>query len=310
MMFDLLSDILANLRFEASSYFCSEFSGRWGIAGGSGCHGEFHILLRGRAWLSVGGAEPQVLQAGDIVLLPRGRQHTLAAEPGAALVDGATLVSELQGGVNRFSGPEADTTLICGRFQTRRLHHPFLNSLPDMIHIGEASSPMLKALRHVVQTLAAELQLQPMGAALVRDRLTEVLIIQLLRIYILEQQPGDFLAALSDRQISRALTLMHRDITRPWTVELLGQEVGMSRSAFSDRFHQLVGVPPMSYLLNWRMQRAQVLLQESGCSMLDIAEQTGYASEASFGKAFKRVYGISPGLVRRQHLADGGTAGS
>jgi len=309
-MFDLLSDILANLRFEASSYFCSEFSGDWGIAGGSGSHGEFHILLRGQAVLCLEGQAPVTLEAGDIVLLPRGYRHTLAAHPDAPLVEGGRLVEELQGGINRFAGAEPDTTLICGRFQTRRLPHPFLGGLPELILISERRSPMLKALRHVVQTLATELQLRPMGAALVRDRLTEVLMIQLLRIYILEQRPGDFLAALSDRQISRALALMHRDITQPWTVEQLAREVGISRSAFSDRFHQLVGEPPMTYLLNWRMQRAQILLRETGRSMLDIAEQTGYASEASFGKAFKRVYGISPGLIRRQWQADDGKGGN
>ncbi len=297
-MFDLLSDILSGLRFQASSYFCSDFAGAWGIDSGGQQQGEFHILVRGQAWLMVPGSPSRLLSSGDVVLLPQGQAHRISASEEAETVAGAELVAELQQGHNRFAEGVDGATLLCGNFQYCQPQHPLLDNLPRLIHLEERQSPLLVGLRHLVVTLAHELQQQPQGAALIQNRLTEVLIIQLLRLFIQREPQLTFLAAFSDRALSQALTLMHQDPARSWTVESLGREVGMSRSAFSARFQLQVGDTPMNYLLQWRMQQAQRLLEDSSLSVLAVAEQVGYRSEAAFRKAFRRVTGFPPGQLR------------
>ncbi|MEO1789992.1 MAG: helix-turn-helix transcriptional regulator [Pseudomonadota bacterium] len=72
----------------------------------------------------------------------------------------------------------------------------------------------------------------------------------------------------------------------------LSQSAALSRSAFGARFTALVGQSAMSYLTDWRLSLAARLLAE-------IAARVGYGSEPVFGRAYKRVYGHSPGHVRR-----------
>lgn len=297
-MFDLLSDILAGLRFQASSYFCTDFAGDWGIDSGGKAQGEFHIVLRGQAWVMLPGSEPCLLSSGDVVLVPAGDCHRIAATPHSSTVGGGELVAELHAGHNRFSEGLPGVTLLCGNFQYSNRQHPLLSALPKLIHLQERQSPLLAGLRHLVVSLAGELQHQPQGAALIRDRLTEVLIIQLLRLYIEEQPERPFLAAFSDRSVARALSLMHEQVAENWTVESLAHAVGMSRSAFSARFQQQVGDAPMNYLLQWRMQQAKLMLEAGERSIPALAERLGYSSEAAFRKAFRRVVGVPPGQVR------------
>jgi len=297
-MFDLLSDILAGLRFQASSYFCSDFAGDWGINSGGHPQGEFHIVLRGQAWLMLPDRPPCLLSSGDVVLVPGGDSHRIAATPQSPTVAGGELVAELQAGQNRFGDGLPGVTLLCGNFQYCNRQHPLLGALPVLIHLQERQSPLLAGLRHLVVSLASELQQQPQGAALIRDRLTEVLIIQLLRLYIADQPERPFLAAFSDRSIGQALSLMHERMAENWTVESLARAVGMSRSAFSARFQQQVGDAPMNYLLHWRMQQALLMLEAGERSVPALAEKVGYGSEAAFRKAFRRVIGRPPGQVR------------
>ena len=138
------------------------------------------------------------------------------------------------------------------------------------------------------------------GAEVVVDRLGEVLFIQIVRAYMMKSRPPKgFLAALHDRQISEALTLIHTQPAQPWTLELLARHIGMSRSAFAARFRNLVGVTPMGYVTRWRMQKAREMLQRSRLPLIEISEQVGYTSEAAFSRVFKRVFKQNPGVVRR-----------
>jgi transcriptional regulator GlxA family with amidase domain len=111
-------------------------------------------------------------------------------------------------------------------------------------------------------------------------------------------QTGWF-AGLREPYIARALALLHGDITRRWTVDELGREVGLSRSALADRFIRLIGVPPMHYLANWRMQVATQKLRNTSASLAQVAEIVGYDAEAAFSRAFKRAFGAAPATWRR-----------
>ena len=103
-----------------------------------------------------------------------------------------------------------------------------------------------------------------------------------------------------DRQIGRAILLIHRDPARAWTVASLASEAAMSRSAFAARFTELVGEPAMHYVARWRMHVALTWLKEDGAALAELASRLGYQSEAAFSRAFKRFLGVSPGAVRRR----------
>jgi AraC-like DNA-binding protein len=106
---------------------------------------------------------------------------------------------------------------------------------------------------------------------------------------------------LREPYVARALALLHRDINRRWTVDDLGREVGLSRSALADRFTRLIGAPPMNYLINWRMQVAAQKLRDTSASIAQVAELVGYDSEAAFSRAFKKAIGTAPATWRRSN---------
>ncbi len=139
------------------------------------------------------------------------------------------------------------------------------------------------------------------GRSLVLDRLLEVMLIEALRYRPPEigSEGRGLLAGLADPKIGRALRIMHADTKRPWTLVALAREVGMSRSAFASRFTEIVGVPPIEYLANWRMTLAKSALASSEVPMTDIAEMAGYQSVSAFSTAFKRETGLSPTLYVR-----------
>jgi AraC-like DNA-binding protein len=136
-------------------------------------------------------------------------------------------------------------------------------------------------------------------------RLADILVIQAIRAWI-ERDPAartGWLGALRDPQIGRAITLIHREPARDWSVASLAHEVAMSRSAFAARFTELTGEPPMHYVARWRMYTALTWLGEEDAGLGELAARLGYQSEAAFSRAFKRVIGVSPGAARRQAMA-------
>jgi AraC-like DNA-binding protein len=131
-------------------------------------------------------------------------------------------------------------------------------------------------------------------------RLADAVFIEAARTHFSEAR-GDssaWAAAVGDPAISFALTLLHREPARAWTVAILAAEVGMSRSAFSPRFQQLVGDTPMKYLARRRIAKAKRLLRASAASIADIAHQVGYESEAAFSRSFRRHAGVPPAAFR------------
>jgi transcriptional regulator GlxA family with amidase domain len=139
----------------------------------------------------------------------------------------------------------------------------------------------------------------------VLERMSEMVFIDLLRRY-LARLPDDhlgWLSGLRDRYVGRVLSLMHAHPSEPWTLEALSARVGLSRSALHERFVQFIGLPPMHYLTNWRMQVASRLLTQSNATLASIALDAGYESEAAFSRAFKRAVGVPPSIWRRQRAA-------
>jgi AraC-like DNA-binding protein len=175
-----------------------------------------------------------------------------------------------------------------------------------MMYIDAASTPAAMWMQATLALIAAETRhLRPGGEAVV-TRLADVLIIQAIRWWI-ETDPSaqaGWLGALRDEQVGRALSLIHADPARAWTVASLADELAMSRSALAARFTELVGEPVMHYVTRWRMRVALNALRDEGATVAELANRLGYRSEAAFARAFKRVIGVAPGSVKRTR--DGG----
>ena len=207
----------------------------------------------------------------------------------------------------RYGGGGARTTLLCGavRFDHPAARH-LVEVLPSVIHIESAISPYPDRMHATLALLAAEAkELSPGGEAVI-TRLADILVIQAIRTWI-ETDPAaqsGWLGALSDPQIGHALSLIHRDPAREWTVAGLAGELAMSRSAFAARFTDLVGEPAMHYVTRWRMNVAIDALQDDGATIAELAGKLGYRSDAAFARAFKRVTGRSPGVASGRRTDD------
>jgi AraC-like DNA-binding protein len=303
---DPLGDALHVLRMRGIFYSRCELSAPWALALPSFPGSMmFHVVTSGRAWLEVDGAEPRLLQPGDLALAPHGEGHRISSEPGVPGVSLWDAPREELGDryeVIRLDGGGAPTGLVCG---TVSFDHPagrhLVNLLPPLINVETWRGPETEWIGSTLRFMAVEARERRPGGETVITRLADILVIQAIRAWI-EQDPAaqaGWLGALRDRQIGRALTHIHRDPAHGWTVATLADAVAMSRSAFAARFTALVGEPVMHYVTRWRMQLAYAGLAEEDATVAELALRLGYRSEAAFSRAFKRFFGVAPGAARR-----------
>jgi len=166
------------------------------------------------------------------------------------------------------------------------------------VHL-RASDPATRALAGLLDLLAWEMGEARPGAFVAKESLATLVLVQALRIHLASApQPEGWLRAMGDRRIAAALSALHADVPRRWTVESLAAVAGMSRTAFATRFKELLGAAPLEYLTGWRMTLARRSLQQGSAPLADIAEQVGYLSETAFSAAFRRAHGESPGRFR------------
>lgn len=300
---DVLADILEVTRLRGDIFCHAAAAAPWGLRVEASPKASFHHVIAGSGWLVAG--RPRRLEAGDLVLLPHGSGHALCDDPRSPRVSLAEWRAQRG---RRSSGPR--TELLCGTYELEGggRSHPVLRLLPPVIHIpGRDSAP----LQATCQLLIDEYGRPDVGSSKVVSRLLDVLFIQALRAWLDTQGEGTagWLGALRDPAIGRALALLHRDPARPWTVRSLGTAAGLSRAVFARRFKQLVGVPPLSYLTEIRLDAAARLLRTTDDSLSTIAHSVGYTSEFAFNRAFRRTRGAPPGRFRRSARAPSARAG-
>jgi AraC-like DNA-binding protein len=330
---DALSDLLKTIQLSAKIYVCRAFGGPWNMQVHYRPQGIFHTVVQGQCYLREGGSDDLVLlQAGDGVAFPTGGAHWISDSPGSQELgaenvvkvtgDGGLLL--LKTGDITVSAPDSGpwgnapkmaapadgdspgddqaTILLSGTLSyDSSINHPFLKSLPCFIQASPQSSSDLH--RHEVLTglLIEESSGSYPGERLMVDHLAEVLFVQLLRVHMRKmKQSNGYMAALSDPHIGVALNLIHTETDQKWTVEALSKASAMGRTAFTQKFVDMVGDTPKSYLTNTRLMKAKARLQNSNDSMVSIAEGAGYASEAAFGKAIKQRFNTTPGELRKQ----------
>jgi AraC-like DNA-binding protein len=297
-MSDPLSEVIALLR--PRTVFSKRISGagRWGVRYSEFGQPSFGAVLEGRCLLAVDGHRTLTLETGDFVLLPATPGFTMSGfEPVTPERIDPKVMSSPSGEVRHGTrGGRPDLRLLGGYFAFDSPDASLLASLlPAVIHVrGD------ERLSTLVRLVGDESLGQRSGRDLVLTRLVEVLLIEALRATPGDDTPPGLLRGLGDPRLSPAIRQMHEKLTRAWTVAALAKTAALSRSAFFERFTRTVGVPPMEYLLTWRMAVAKDLLRRHEVALADVAERVGYSSASTFSTAFSRHVGKPPSRYARE----------
>ena len=264
-----------------------------------------YAMLAGECWLAVEGVpDPVLLHAGDCFLLPRGLPFRLATDLSLEPVHYTLAWDRLSKTHSVSEVPEGARYIAGGFFAFTGGHaEMLLQALPPIVHIRRESDKA--AMRWSLERMREELRDPQPGGSLIAQQLAYTMLIQALRLHLTDTANAGrgWLSALSDKQMSIAITSMHNDPGYPWTLQSLAERVGMSRSVFALRFRETVGATPMEYLTRWRMLLAADRLKNSPDGLSAIAQSLGYESESAFGKAFRRVMGFSPRQYTRTATA-------
>jgi AraC-like DNA-binding protein len=325
---DTLSDVLRAVRLRGAVFFNITGSSDWAaeappsaelvplLMPGVGHVIEYHAVAQGSCWVGMPGGPAVQLFAGDVVMFPHGDAHVVSSAPGMrgspdmswladVKFDRLPLQLAFEGLRLQHPAPlerDADATIVCGFLGCDlQPFNPLIAALPRMLHLRASDDGAWIA--QFTQQAAAESRAQRPGGEAMLARMSEMMFVDAVRRYA-DQLPDDsagWLAGVRDRFVGRTLALLHEQPAKHWTIDELGRRVGLSRSALHERFAQLIGVPPMHYLMQWRMQAAAHLLLESRATVAVIALEVGYESEAAFARAFKRLVGRPPAAWRREH---------
>jgi len=284
MAMEVLSDILRSMRVQGSVYFCDYLQAPWSMEFKDTTSASFHLVRRGECWMT-SGERTECLGPGDLVFIEPGRDHVLASQPP---------------GQKPLPG-EARTLLLCGYCEfARETGTPLLDIFPSLTIVREEELLQHPWLKSTLDQLSAEYMFQQPGAELVVNKLTEVVLVELIRINFGRAEQGRFVQALFDKRIGKALQHLHNGPHIAWTLEKMANEVSMSRAAFAKRFKALVGQPMFEYLTVLRVQRAKELLQETKLPLYEVSSRVGYESDLAFTKTFKKHTGTTPTRYRKQ----------
>lgn len=299
---DPLSDIIALLRPRAAFSKPIAGRGRWGVRYLAYGLPGFALVLAGRCWLAVDGAEPVLIDCGDFVLLPSTPAFSLLSQP-----DAESVLVEPSYEALRHGDPagEPDFQMLGGTFEIEPVNAPLLLALlPKMIHVRSTEENALR-LGRVIGLLMEECAADAPGREMILQRLLEVMMMECLRSGGLGEGdlPAGLLAALRTPALAKVLNALHSKVRAPWTVAELAKIAGMSRSAFAARFTVTLGCAPMEYLSRWRMTLAQDALSRGDTPLDRLAQEVGYESASAFSTAFRRRIGCSPGAFARSRRA-------
>lgn len=290
---DPFSDVLAVVGTRSVRGTSLEAGGDWALSFDGGERLKFVAVVQGGCWLLLPEGKPEALTEGDVVLLSNTR-YAIASDPAVEPVDGMALYAPTGHDVVRL-GNGRETVLIGGGSGFADGCAAFvLDALPQFLRI-DRRSPSAEAIGRTLRSLYEETGSKAVGGTLISEKLADILVAEAVRAHVATSsvESVGWITALADARIARAIGLLHGDVARRWTVSMLASEVGLSRSALTQRFSQRVGHPPLDYLTRWRMLLAQRKLA-MGEAVATVAADVGYASQSAFAHAFKRTMGRTP----------------
>jgi len=286
MSTDVLSDLLRSLRASGTVYFCDQLKAPWTKEFFDTTTGCFHQIRRGGCWLESEGMVEH-LGPGDFIFLAPGRNHILSSQPSGQ--------DHLE--------TDPGTLLLCGYCEfTSDVESPMAGLFPPISIIRDETLQQESWLKSILSQLSAEYLSQQPGAQLAVNKLTEVLMVELIRMNFGQNEQSTLMRALADRHISESLSHLHNNLSQAWTLENLAKEVGLSRAGFAKRFKELVGLSMFDYLTQLRMQRAKELLTDTNQSLFEVANQIGYESDLAFNRTFKKRTGVTPTVYRKNRV--------
>lgn len=314
---DPLSEVLFAVRVRGGVFLSAHFTAPWAVgasmapadcAAFMGTPAQvigYHVVAEGRMLVMLEDEAPLEVAAGEIVLFPRNDPHILASEEGLKPIPVRNLVQRPpEGELTQLSygGGGAATRIICGFLASDDTSNPLMLTLPRTMKIDVREGASRAWIEASVRFAAGELAEGRLASSSVISRLSETLLTEAVRQYSARHgsENQGWLKGLKDPQVGRALALMHQKPSAPWSAESLASEIGLSRSAFADRFTSLVGMPPMRYLTVLRLQTAKMNLRETRKTIAQLAYAAGYESGEAFSRAFKREFGLSPAQWREQ----------
>lgn len=315
---DVLSDLLANMHLTGTVLFRADFREPWSVATPDSCQLAgvlpmrtehiipFHVVASGACLVKLPNGSSAWLREGDALLLPNGDAHHLSGEEITEPVHVGQLLPAppwTDMFVLEHGGGGSTTSIVCGFVQCDELlFHPIAKSLPPLIHVTPEDAPGDQWLASTIRHTAKEAASRSPGSRTMLPRLTELMFVEILRKHMrgLSEKEVGWFAAFHDSVAGAALKRMHASPREPWSVESLAQEIGVSRSVLAERFKHFLDQPPMQYLACWRLQLAAQEMKSTDCPLKVVAEQSGYESEAAFGRAFKRHFGLPPGDWRKR----------
>ena len=251
-------------------------------------------------------SEPTLLETGDGVVLPSGRSFVLASDLSLAPIDASVLFDDRPNGSLGHWNGGGDCTMFAAHFDFETPYSQFLlGLLAPVVRLNE--TPARAAMRAAIEEMMTELQQAAPGAEAIVEHLAHIAMIKILRLHLAEvsEQRTGWLFALANPRLAAALSAMHSEPSRAWSVASLASVAAMSRTVFAVHFRKAVGVPPMDYLTRLRMLVAARMLSEPGARMARVAGTLGYESESAFSTAFKRTMGASPREFVRLQMKGG-----
>lgn len=296
-MADPLSEVVALLGPRNVFAKSISGSGRWAVRYSEFGSPGYCSVIEGSCRLVVDGEKPITLEAGDFVLLPKTPGFTMSShEPAKPVLMNPKRETMAAGEVHHGDKKlPVNARMLGGCFDFASPDTGLLVSLlPGQVHIRGANR-----LAVIVRLVAEEANDQMPGRELALSRLIEVLLIEALRSIRSADAPPGLLRGLGDTRLAETIREMHRNPSHAWSVEELAKKAALSRSGFFDRFSRMVGIPPMEYLLSWRMALAKDLLRKGNNSLAEVAEHVGYGSASTFSTAFSKHVGQPPGRYAR-----------
>ncbi|MEM6680140.1 MAG: AraC family transcriptional regulator [Pseudomonadota bacterium] len=262
----------------------------------------YHVITEGEAIVTMDGYLDCVVRAGDVIFLPRNARIVMASDLSVPPLDSEALLSPSgpDGLVRLCTGGEgALTRMFCGFLASDAGPSPLLNTLPQRLVISIESLATQTWIEASIAMAARELAAGRLGSGALIAQLTELLLVEALRIHLDKGADSTgWLAGMSDPRIARALARIHASLDCPPAVTQLAETAGMSRSAFVDRFTELMGSGPRAYVLEHRMEAARLLLRDTHLSLAEVSQRVGYDAPEAFSRAFKREIGCAPAAWR------------
>jgi len=300
MAIDALSDALMKMKLKTIVSGGLDAGGQWALECSAYAGLKLHVVLKGEGWLSVEGHPNKYhIKEGDCGLQTSGKPYVVAKDLSIKKrIKAEAIIRSAQNGISTLNGG-GDFYSITAHFGLDgHLPKILFGQFPPMIHTT-GNMEQAAILRWSLELFSKEFHENVEGRSLILNHLAPVMLLQMLRVYLAtNKKDKNWLAALSDPKLSKAIEAMHSDYQQSWSLEELARLAGLSRSGFALNFKQQVGLAPMEYLLNWRMHRACEMLRSTDQNITAVANDVGYKSESAFSTAFKKIIGSRPGSYR------------